>query len=235
MQKITPIFKRSIFQYLFFLFIFCLSISTLASNYKSYSTTPLPGTVALTFDDGPNPLTTPTILKILKKYNVHATFFVGGKLAKKYPKLLKKMYAEGHSIGNHSLTQPILTNLSDSDLQYEISTAKQIIEKILDKPIQCFRPPHAMYDKRIEKFIARNDMKLATYFLNSFDYELPGYNRIALSLAYHAKNGTIILFHDGDNRIKAHRQIINSLPKVIKLIRKKGLGFSTICNNKEEN
>src|SRR3990167_11229763 len=66
--------------------------------------TALPGTVALTFDDGPNPTFTPQILAILKKYDIKATFFVVGMNAEKYPDLIKAIHDDGHVIASHSQT-----------------------------------------------------------------------------------------------------------------------------------
>src|SRR5437899_2581733 len=96
-------------------------------------TKPLPGTVALTFDDGPNPIYTPQILAILKKYNIKATFFMVGTNAHKYPEMVKLVLADGHAINNHTLTHPMLTKLNDEQLHKEITTPQVIIYNIIGK------------------------------------------------------------------------------------------------------
>ncbi len=70
--------------------------------------------VALTFDDGPSPTWTPQILDILKRNNVQATFFVIGENARAHPDIVKRIYAEGHFIGNHTQTHPNMKNLAAS-------------------------------------------------------------------------------------------------------------------------
>ncbi len=69
--------------------------------------------VVISFDDGPDPQWTPKILDVLKQYNVKATFFTIGLEAEKYPGLLKRIYREGHEIGNHTFTHPDISNISE--------------------------------------------------------------------------------------------------------------------------
>src|SRR5690349_16404423 len=88
---------------------------------------PAPGTVALTFDDGPNPVYTRQILAILKKNNIKATFFVVGVNAQKYPDVIKEIHEQGHVIASHSLTHPMLTKISDAQLQKEVEQPVIII------------------------------------------------------------------------------------------------------------
>src|SRR5580765_6669100 len=97
----------------FFLAFFLLIFSCAAYAEKdTVRTKPLPGTVTLTFDDGPSPVFTPQILAILKKYNIKATFFMVGASAKKYPELVRAVLADGHAVGNHTWTHPMLTKIS---------------------------------------------------------------------------------------------------------------------------
>mgnify|MGYP002625525224 CR=1 FL=1 len=104
----------------FFAFVFSvLSITALAKPLSQVRWQALPGTVALTFDDGPNPKYTRQILKILKKYNVKATFFVMGWAARKYPMLIKEMLAQGHVIASHTTSHKMLTKLSPKQIQWE--------------------------------------------------------------------------------------------------------------------
>ena len=77
-------------------------IASNSEDKKKVRTIGLPGTVALTFDDGPSPEFTPQVLDILKKYNVKATFFVMGWSAKKFSHLIKRMKDEGHSVAHHT-------------------------------------------------------------------------------------------------------------------------------------
>src|SRR5580765_7584734 len=99
------------------------------------------GTVALTFDDGPNPVYTPQILAILKKYNIKATFFVVGNNAKKYPELIKQEIAEGHAVNDHSMTHPMLTKVSKAQLYDEVVLSKKVIATAAGRNPKCLRYP----------------------------------------------------------------------------------------------
>src|SRR3990167_2585805 len=105
---------------LFFLF-FSFGICAKTQAIDTTRIHALPKTVALTFDDGPSPIYTPQVLAILKKYNIKATFFVVGVNAKKYPEIIKEIHAEGHVVASHSLTHPMLTKLSNAELQKEVA------------------------------------------------------------------------------------------------------------------
>ncbi|MFZ4768404.1 MAG: polysaccharide deacetylase family protein, partial [Roseimicrobium sp.] len=67
--------------------------------------------LAITFDDGPHPQNTPRLLNILRERNIKATFFVVGELAKEHPGIIRRILAEGHEIGNHTMTHPTITRL----------------------------------------------------------------------------------------------------------------------------
>jgi len=118
--------------------LFCC-LSTAARSQTR--TKPLPNTVTLTFDDGPNPRDTPRILNILKHYHIHAVFFVTTRLAKIYPSIVRRIAAEGNVVANHTITHPKLTRLSNARLSREISDSKRTLTKILGYSPICFRPP----------------------------------------------------------------------------------------------
>ena len=86
--------------------------------------------IALTFDDGPHYKYTEEILDILKKYGVKATFFMIGANAEKHPHLARRVFSEGHEIGNHTYSHPHLKGLSENDIQKEIEASSAVIEKI---------------------------------------------------------------------------------------------------------
>jgi peptidoglycan/xylan/chitin deacetylase (PgdA/CDA1 family) len=84
--------------------------------------------LALTFDDGPNPIITPMVLKTLKQYKAHATFFVAGRNAKAYPALVKRDVAEGHAVESHSWSHPSST--SPAGAAGELARTAAIIHKL---------------------------------------------------------------------------------------------------------
>lgn len=186
---------------------------------------PAPGTVALTFDDGPSPYT-PQILAILKKYNVKATFFMVGTNAKKYPELVKQVYAEGHVIASHSMTHPQLTHLSDQALEWEVATPNKIIYEIIGQKPKCLRYPFGMSNEHVRTVIRKNGMVPVPMGFNSFDYNRPGTDKIISWVLKNIYSKQVILMHDGYDK---REETVAALPVIIEGIKKKGLGFSTIC------
>lgn len=187
---------------------------------------PLPGTVALTFDDGPNPVYTPQILAILKKYNIKATFFMVGENARKYPEIVKLVLADGHAIDSHTLTHPMLTKLNDTQLHKEIAEPQEIISNIIGKKPVCLRYPFGASNEHVREAIRAQGITPVAMGWNSFDYDRPGVDKIVSNVVPYIHSGQIFLFHDGYDK---REQTVAALPKIIDAIKKKGLGFSEIC------
>jgi len=99
-------------------------------------------TVALTFDDGPDPTWTPKILAVLKRHNVKATFFMIGEEVAEYPDIVRQVYADGHEIGNHSFTHPNMAHVSEERVKLELSATQRAFQAILGHSPKLFRPPY---------------------------------------------------------------------------------------------
>ena len=98
--------------------------------------------LALTFDDGPDPQWTPQVLDILRQYHVKASFFVVGDNAEKYPDLVRRIYDEGHDIGNHTFTHPNIGLVSPRRAELELNATQSAIEGITGHSTRMFRPPY---------------------------------------------------------------------------------------------
>ena len=100
--------------------------------------------VAITFDDGPDPEWTPKILDVLKKHGAKATFFQIGVEVEKFPDVAKRVYEEGHEIGNHTFTHPDISNISKRYFEVELNLTERLFEsKFGVKPV-LMRPPYAI-------------------------------------------------------------------------------------------
>jgi cellulose synthase/poly-beta-1,6-N-acetylglucosamine synthase-like glycosyltransferase/peptidoglycan/xylan/chitin deacetylase (PgdA/CDA1 family) len=97
--------------------------------------------VALTFDDGPDPRWTPQILDILRRRHVPATFFMVGSAAATHPDLVRRVFAEGHEIGNHSFTHPNMAHVSEGQVRLELTATTRAIESAVGRTVTLFRPP----------------------------------------------------------------------------------------------
>ncbi len=190
------------------------------------NTIPEKGTVALTFDDGPSPIYTPQILAILKKYNIKATFFMVGVNAQKYPEMVKAVYDAGMKVDSHSLTHPMLTKLSEAALQKEIHQPQVIIYNIIGQKPVCLRYPFGASNERVRAAIRADGINPVPMGFNSFDYNRPGTQKIIDWISKNIHSQQVFLFHDGYDK---REQTVEALPAIIEAIKKKGLGFSTIC------
>lgn len=115
--------------------------------------------LVLTFDDGPNPKTTPKVLDVLKEHHIHAIFFLVGEMAgsesKKVPPILDRIIKEGHVIGNHTMTHQDLCRKKTSDERAakEIDEGKRVIEKATGIKTVWFRAPYGVRCTRLEKML----------------------------------------------------------------------------------
>ncbi len=102
------------------------------------------GRIALTFDDGPDPRTTPPILDALREHNVKATFFVVGSQVAKHPDLLRRIVEEGHTIGNHTYDHADMSELSPMRMRAELRSTQQAVDDALGYhyPMALMRPPY---------------------------------------------------------------------------------------------
>jgi len=166
----------------------------------------LPGELALTFDDGPNPVWTPRLLDILAGHGVRGTFFLIGNYAHAQPALVRRIAEAGHAIGNHSWSHPNLALTAGTKVADELKRTSGTIEQILGRPVHLFRPPFGA--RRPKVFHIARSRGLAPVLWNAMtnDWEEPSADRIAENLAHkidamtrrgHATN---IVLHDGSHR-----------------------------------
>jgi peptidoglycan/xylan/chitin deacetylase (PgdA/CDA1 family) len=185
-------------------------------------------TIALTFDDGPHPEFTPKLLAVLSKYNVRASFFVVGKMAQKYPDLVRQEMVAGHEIGNHTFHHANVARLTESGAAAEWRAGDQAIMAITGEKVRYCRPPGGQYDR--EAVIAASELGLTTVLWtdNSADYLGMSPHRLERRVLSRVSNGGIILMHDGV------QQTIDVLPEIIEKLRSKGYRFVTLSEMERE-
>lgn len=171
--------------------------------------------VALTFDDGPFPSSTPILLQLLKKYNYKATFFVVGNKAKKYPHLITDIVADGHTIGNHSWCHDSLLMLrSRKNLREDINKTQQILIESGVRPL-VFRPPAGITNPRLRSVLFKEKLTALTFSCRAFDYGNRKIFNLAERIIRRLKPGDIILLHDippePESRFKEWEEEINTL------------------------
>lgn len=152
--------------------------------------------VALTFDDGPYPASTPILLDLLDRYHFQATFFVVGKQAKKYPELIADILARGHSIGNHSWQHDNLLMLRNREtLRQDIRSTQQFLMSCGVRP-HLFRPPTGITSPRLKSILEDEGLVTVTFSCRPFDYGNKKLENLAGRIIAKLKPGDILLLHD---------------------------------------
>lgn len=175
--------------------------------------------VALTFDDGPSPQYTERLLDILKKNNVHATFFVIGKNAEKYPKIVAREHTEGHEIGSHTWSHPNLKNISQKKMEAERDKTDAIIKKITGETPKFLRPPYGNENAKVRAVWNR---PLINWSVDTLDWKYRSKKHNIAAVNEQTKEGSIILFHD------IHKTSVDSIQSVIDNLKAKGYKFVTV-------
>lgn len=185
--------------------------------------------VALTFDDGPDPLYTPKVLKILAQKQIHATFFDVGKQVEANPELATKEMHDGHIIGSHTYSHANLTLLSDKKIKEEIKNGVISIEKVIGKKPFMFRPPYGMGNDTVRTEAKSNHYKIIHWGICLDHNSLKTSQELADRVISKVAPGVIILVHDRKARFGQNRDAaIAALPIVIDKLKKQGYKFVTI-------
>lgn len=176
--------------------------------------------VALTFDDGPSPETTPCILDTLKAHSVSATFFVLGEAVQKYPHLLRRIVAEGHAVGLHGYRHRTLTLAPWPAVLQEIRQTRDAIHDACPNapPPVWFRPPHGFKNFALPWLAHRSRCRLVTWTLNPRDYRPQTSKRLVQTTFAGLRPGAIILLHDGP----ANALTAEALPNVLAGLAERG-------------
>jgi peptidoglycan-N-acetylglucosamine deacetylase len=179
--------------------------------------------IAMTFDDGPSPATTPQLLDILKQRNIKATFFMIGQNAQANPNIVKRILAEGHEIGNHSWTHPQLSKLSDERVTEEITKTQDAIKNACGYTPVLLRPPYGAITARQKEWIEKHfGLSVIIWSVDPFDWKRPGSSVIEQRILAGARPGAIVLSHD------IHKQTVEAMPATLDALAAKGFKFVTV-------
>ncbi|HET7266168.1 MAG TPA: polysaccharide deacetylase family protein [bacterium] len=178
--------------------------------------------IALTFDDGPSPLTTPLLLAVLRRYHAHATFFVIGQHARAYPYVVAEMVAEGDEVGNHTFHHPNMTTLPALVADSEIAAAAAVIDRAAGRPAEWFRPPGGDYTAGVAADARGHRLGIAMWTSNSGDWALPAYRIVIDRVLARAEPGAIILLHS------TTLNTVRALPSILVELRRRGYALVTV-------
>lgn len=153
--------------------------------------------VALTFDDGPSAWT-PLVLDLLVEHEALATFFVIGQRAREHPDLVRRIVAEGHELGSHTLTHPRLTEIPDDEVRTEIVGGLDAIEEVLGKRPTLFRAPGFHADQRELAIVEELGLEAVFAHIDPQDWRPERDSHTIFSLVLRdLRGGAIVDLHDG--------------------------------------
>ena len=200
-----------------------------------------PNKVALTFDDGPDPTWTPKILDVLKKKNATATFFLIGIQGDKFSGLVKRIYNEGHTIGNHTFTHPDISNISNAYVKVELNLTERLFASLVGVRVTLMRPPYAIDEEpdtsdQVRPLEIPQEMGYVTVG-NRIDPDdwsgNPSAEKISAYVLSHLppcreenlRCGNIVLLHDGGGN---RAETVRALPAIIDGIRARGYEIAPV-------
>lgn len=175
--------------------------------------------VALTFDDGPDPVYTPMILEGLEKRDVKATFFLMGKQVELYPDIVKEMYEKGHQLGNHSYSHRQMTKMSEEEVLNEFDKTNELIEQITGIIPEVFRPPFGSLNDSVE---SRIDMVEVLWDIDPLDWCTSDTGTVVQRIVSKVDDNQIILMHDSS------QTSVNAALQIVDILQKQGYEFVTV-------
>lgn len=204
------------------------------SNWLGPNWTRLPATaaarheIALTIDDGPDPLVTPQVLDILDRYGVHATFFCVGEKAAHYPDLCREIVRRGHAVENHSQHHHhTFSMLGPRGFRRELEAAQHTLSQITGQRPVFFRAPAGLRNPFLDPVLARLGLTLASWSARGFDTRIGDAERVKHALLHGLRGGAILLLHDGNaaRTPEGTPVILDVLPAVLESAAAAGLRF----------
>jgi peptidoglycan/xylan/chitin deacetylase (PgdA/CDA1 family) len=187
--------------------------------------------IALTFDDGPDGVYTPKILDILKEENAKASFFLIGKRIKHFPAITRRIYTEGHCIGNHSHNHTWLPGMQHKLMLKEISHTEFLIDSVVGYSSKYFRAPWGAIDKNQTEALTALGYTVFKWDIDSHDWDAKhtSVDEIVNQVVSLAHPGCIVLLHSADFAgIEGREKTLAALPRIIHALKDKHYRFVTL-------
>lgn len=177
--------------------------------------------IALTFDAAWGNEDTATLLEILKKHEIRATFFMTGGWVESYPEDVKAIAAAGHDLGNHSETHPRLSELSKKQIQAELESVHRKVKELTGQDMILFRPPYGDYSDEVIRTAKECGYYAIQWDVDSLDWRDYGADSIIRTVTQNTAlgNGSVILMHNGAKYTK------DALESVILYLKDAGYSF----------
>ncbi len=184
--------------------------------------------VAITFDDGPDDVFTPQILAVLKQYEVKATFFLVGKMALKYPDVVKQIASEGHVIANHTWSHSRMFDLNSEQIGKEVTSTEDILFKTIGVHTTLFRPPYGIITLPMLKALNKLGYKTVFCSVDTRDWAGICVSEIVDNVRKNIRPGGIVLQHSASHEGIDVSNTIHALPEILELLQNKGYTVVTV-------
>ena len=192
------------------------------TGHVHWETNPKQKLVALTFDDGPHTEITPQILDLLAKYDAKATFFITGNKAVLAPEVVKRTFAEGHEIGNHTYNHPYSKNITPRKLLEELNSTDEVLKKITGQIPTLYRPVGGLYNDTIIETAIQNGKEVImwSWDQDSLDWTHPPAAKMANYIINGMRPGSITLFHDWHpSEYSKNSQTVKAVETILKYLK----------------
>ncbi len=186
--------------------------------------------VALTFDDGPNEPWTSRLLDVLGEREVAATFFQVGRCAERHPDVTRRVVAEGHVLGNHSLSHSFSRYLSQPRQREEIAGGAEVLHAVTGRTPALYRPPWLCHWPWVLRSVAASGSSVVSgTFGHPFEVFQPPAPRLSAGAADRARPGSMLILHDGREARGGDRsQTVGAVGPLVDRLRSRGYGFTTV-------
>ena len=186
--------------------------------------------VALTFDDGPDPVTTPTILRALGARGYRATFFIIGRKAEQCPELIRAIVDAGHELGIHGYAHDRLTAWhAPLRIAADIRKAQDVLSGLVGQRVFWYRPPVGHVSPRTAVAARKADVELVAWSVRCLD-GLRGSNpkRVVACVERKLHDGAIIMLHDAAERSDFIPAAVRAIDAILDVVAKRGLRSVTL-------
>lgn len=179
--------------------------------------------VSLTFDDGPDPDFTPRVLDLLAEHDCKASFFLLGQQVRRYPELVRRMVAEGHSIGNHTFSHPRARPGREARDIWEVRHTQQLIEDISGCKPRWFRPPFGRLGPSMAEEASNLGLTVVLWSRSCIDWGPLGTRRGIARRLNRARSRDILLLHDAPRYHNHPDRMLRVLPDFLARLSQRGL------------
>ena len=166
------------------------------------------GKILLTFDDGPTPEATETILKLLNENKIKAAFFCVGNNIKNYPELTQNIINEGHLIGNHTFNHKKLSEISYTETVNEINSFTLLLKDKFNYDVKYFRPPYGKFKFNTASLVKKCGLINVMWSLLTYDFS-GDIKEVKSTVEKYLRRDSIVVLHDSLKSVNIIQDSIN--------------------------